>query len=258
MEQLKFSIGPYELFSSVIAGIPLLLAGFMLYHPISSLRDLVPIIVANSSWSIFLTLGLLSYILSGMVQGVTWRFFKALCRVFKVDYGHIGNVVIDRMNRMARDQGKHPAEIVPKEFEDRLALLLLNRIGDPKKLSSVDERLMPYVRKYDSQSAAVAESYMAIHIMYRNLSFGFLVLALAFVVNFFRIKGNIFEQSALPLLCLASSYLSIERSAAFKGWRLREILLSFYHLAAIEDVSRKQQTGEDVTARKKENELTKV
>ena len=36
MDQFKFSLGPFELFSSIVGGVPLLIAGCLLYSPIES------------------------------------------------------------------------------------------------------------------------------------------------------------------------------------------------------------------------------
>lgn len=229
MEQLKFSIGPYELFSSIIAGVPLSLAAFILYYPISSLRDLIPTIKNNSSFSILITLVMISYIIGGIQQGFTWQYFKITCNLLKKDYGHIGTSVMEKLGNMTRDEEQ--TNVGPLSFEGQVAALLVKKIGTPDTIAQIDERLMPYIRKRDFANASAAESYLAIHIMYRNLSFGFLVLTLVLVINIFRVQAHNFEQYLLPLLCAVASYVSLSRSVAFRRWRFREIILSFYYLA---------------------------
>ena len=66
MDQPKFSIGPYELFSSIIAGVPLLLAVVLIYRPISGLRDLIPTIRDSSTIPVAVTFILTVYILGGL------------------------------------------------------------------------------------------------------------------------------------------------------------------------------------------------
>jgi len=56
MDQPKFSIGPYELFSSIIAGAPLLLTGILIYQPISGARELILNIKGASSLPIAVAL----------------------------------------------------------------------------------------------------------------------------------------------------------------------------------------------------------
>ncbi|MEA5462741.1 hypothetical protein [Leptothoe sp. PORK10 BA2] len=67
MEQLKYSLGPFELFAAIIGGSPFVLAAILLYTPVASLADLVPVIQGNGSSggavAIALTLVLLSYII---------------------------------------------------------------------------------------------------------------------------------------------------------------------------------------------------
>jgi multisubunit Na+/H+ antiporter MnhB subunit len=67
--------------------------------------------------------------------------------------------------------------------------------------------------------------------MYSGLSFGFLLLALALVVNIFRTPSISFEQTMPPLISIVLRLAAFRRAVSFRKWRYREILLSFYHLA---------------------------
>src|SRR5215470_18057636 len=166
MDQPKFSIGPYELFSSIIAGVPLLLAVVLLYRPISGVRDLIPTIRDASSFPIAVTLILTVYILGGLSSLATWRYFLLLCRVFKMDYSYLGNTVLKKMAKIKPDLEK--VNIESLEFEDRLTALLLKKVGLIEQLNNLDARLMPYLRLYALPTSLVAESYLALHIMYRG------------------------------------------------------------------------------------------
>src|SRR5215510_124936 len=229
MDQPKFSIGPYELFSSIIAGVPLLLAGLLIYRPVSGARDFILTIKDTSSIPVAVTIILTTYILGGLSSFVTWRYFVLLCRVFKMDYSHMGNTVLQKMVKIKPDLVE--ARIESLEFEDRLTALLLKKFGLTENLNHLDARLTTYLRLYALPSTLVAESYMALHIMYRGLSFGFLVLALALVANIFRTPSVSFELVALPLISLVLCLSAFRRAVSFRRWRYREILLSFYHLA---------------------------
>jgi hypothetical protein len=237
MDQPKFSIGPYELFSSIIAGAPLLLTGILIYQPISGARDLILTIKDASSIPVAVALILGAYILGGLSSFVTWRYFLLLCRVFKMDFSYLGNMVIKNMAKIKPDLDK--ARIGSLEFEDRLAVLLLKKVGHIENLNHLDARVTSYLRLHAIQTTLVAESYLAQHIMYRGLSFGFLLLALGLVANIFRTPSVSFEQIMLPFISLVLSLAAFRRAVSFRRWRYREILLSFYHLAFGEQQNQK-------------------
>ena len=232
MDQPKFSIGPYELFSSIIAGVPLLLTGILIYQPISGARDLTLTIKDASSFPVAAALILSAYILGGISSFVTWRYFVLLCRVFKMDYSYLGNLVLEKMAKIKPNLDK--AHIESLEFEERLAALLLKKVGFIQNLNHMDARLATYLRLYALPTSLVAESYLAQHIMYRGLSFGFLLLSLALVANIFRTPSVSFEQITLPFISFILCLASFRRAVSFRRWRYREILLSFYHLAIVE------------------------
>jgi len=229
MDQPKFSIGPYELFSSIIAGVPLLLTVILIYQPISGARDLIASIKDASSFPVAAALILSAYMLGGLSSYVTWRYFLLLCRVFKMDYSYLGDTVLKKMAKIKPDLDKMNIESL--EFEDRLAALLLKKVGLIENLNHLDARLATYLRLYAPPTVLVAESYLAQHIMYRGLSFGFLLLALTLVANIFRAPSISFEQITLPFISLVLCLAAFRRAVSFRSWRYREILLSFYHLA---------------------------
>jgi hypothetical protein len=228
MDQPKFSIGPYELFSSIIAGAPLILTGILIYQPISGARELILNIKGASSLPVAVALILSAYIVGGLSSFVTWRYFLLLCRVFKTDYSYFGTTVLNKMAKIKPDLDK--ARIESLDFEDRLAVLLLKKVGPIEKLNHLDAQVASYLRLYAHQTILVAESYSAQHIMYRGLSFGFLLLALALVGNVFRMPSISFEQIMLPFISFVLCLAAFRRAVSFRRWRYREILLSFYHM----------------------------
>lgn len=227
MEQLKYTLGPFELFAAIIGGSPFVLAGILLYNPVKTLADLVPLVQKSGTVAIALTLLFLCYIIGGSIQGLTWRYFVKLCSLLKKDYLFLANEITQRHQAL-------PMQIVDGEasqleFNDRLVLQLRHHIGIPKKLDWMNSRLKAYLREHNSPSVAVAESLIASHIMYRNLSLGCLVLCMVSGINGIRL-GSPLPLVPIPVLGYGA-YLMFWQSVSFKKWQNRELLLGFYFAA---------------------------
>jgi hypothetical protein len=233
MEQLKFALGPYELFAAIIGGFPFLLAGVLIYHPIASLQSLVPVIQNNATVAIAITVVFLSYILGGSVQGMSWRYFLALCKLFKRDHRYFGDV-LNPKDPAAVQRASHFDRMT---FEERLGHLLQKKLGVAASGDRLDTLLMPYLRQHNLQSVMVAESHLATHIMYRSLSLGMLLIGFILVINLFRVQTLSFEQWILPLIAIAFAYITFHRAVTFKRWHNREILLGFYFTALPKELS---------------------
>ena len=225
MDKLKFALGPYEVLASIIGGSPLVLAIFLLYNPSGSLQNTFLNIKDELSLTFVFLTGFCSYILGGTIQGITWKYFLLLCRVFRQDYRYFGNMIGVRDTAIA--QMPEPVAVKTLDFEDKLVLRLREKIGIPEKQRWMNARLSAYLKAYGSEAVATSESYLASHIMHRNLSFGFLLLPVAILVNFLQ-SGFSFERILLVLLFLFLSYVSFFRSLSFKKWQNRELLLGFY------------------------------
>ena len=225
MDKLKFALGPYEVFSAIIGGSPLILALFLLYNPVGNLQDTFLSVKDELSFPLVLLIGFCSYILGGSIQGITWRYFLLLCKAFRKDYSYFGNMIEERNAALA--QTYEPAVIAALDFEDKLVLRLRDKIGIPKNPNWIDSRLAAYLKAISSEAIATSESYLASHIMHRNLSFGFLLLPIVIVTNFFQ-GGFSFEKLMLIFLSLFIAYMSFFRALAFKRWQNRELLLGFY------------------------------
>ena len=235
MEQLKNSLGPYELFAAIIGGSPFILAGILIYHPVESLAELVPVIQGSGTVAIALTNLLLSYIIGGTLQGLTWRYFLLLCRLFNKDYLYFGNQLVERDRALTQQA---PPDKSSLEFEDRLVLQLRQKIGIPKKLDWMNSRLRSYLRERNSPSVAASDTLIASHIMYRNLSLGCLVLCLVSFVNAIRL-GALEPLMLIPILGYGA-YLMFWQSVSFKKWQNRELILGFYFAAT-------KETGDEAT-----------
>ncbi|MEM9162123.1 MAG: hypothetical protein AAGC54_03525 [Cyanobacteria bacterium P01_F01_bin.4] len=224
MEQFKFSLGPYEIFAAIIGGIPFFLAGCLLYNPVSSLQDLVPIVQNNASIAIALVMLFISYILGSSVQNISWDYFLKLSKLFNINYRYFGDLVTRSKKLLITD-------VEPKSlaFEDQLVLLLRQKVGIPEKNSWLDARLTAYLREHNRQAAlSVVELRMANHIMYRGWSFGFFVLGVVLFINLFRTPTLTFEQWTLPFGALVFAYITFSRAVKLKQWHNRDLLLGFY------------------------------
>lgn len=229
MEQLKFALGPYEVFASIVGGSPLVLAIFMIYNPSDNLQDIFLLITNNLSIPVVFLIGFFSYMLGGSAQGITWKYFLFLCNWLRLDYSYLGPVIIERNTQLARlDQAPEPGSL---EFEDKLVLMLQEKVGIPKKIAWLDSRLAAYLKERGSQAVITAESYQANHIMYRNISFGCLLLLGVLLINLVRTQAFDFEDVALMIMFLTISYVTFFRSVSFKKWHNRELLLGFYFSA---------------------------
>lgn len=236
MDQLKYSLGPYELFAAIIGGSPFILAGFLIYNPVESLTDLVKVIqtsgASGGAVAIALTILFLSYIIGGTLQGLTWRYFLLLCRLFKREYLYFGNQLIERERALKHRDTQHESSL---EFEDRLVLELRQKIGIPKKLDWMNSRLRSYLRERNSPSVAVSDTLIASHIMYRNLSLGCLLLCVVSFVNAIRL-GSLEPLMMIPILGYGA-YLMFWQAVSFKKWQNRELILGFYFSATKETAS---------------------
>ena len=230
MDFFKFVLGPYEFFSSIIGGIPLVLAIFLLYNPAISVQELILTLQTDFSIQFLVVLFFFSYLLAGLIQGITWKLFLALCDVFGQSYHYFKDeLILERdqsLQAMGRDLDLHRLD-----FEDKLVLLLREKVGIPKNIGWIYSRLHAYLKENNRPSVVTADLYQATHIMYRNIFCGFLLISLVILLNLIRVRAFIFEQLALSVLFVLLAYVAFLRSASFKRWYSREVILGFYFAA---------------------------
>ncbi|MFQ4135973.1 hypothetical protein PGN35_006590 [Nodosilinea sp. PGN35] len=230
MDLFKFALGPYEFFAAIIGGVPLVIAIFLLYNPAVSLQDSIGLIQTSLSLQVLIALAFASYLLGGLAQGVTWKFFLALCNLCDRDIHYFPADTLLNRGEWLRGLAK---DIDPKtlDFESRLVLLLYDKIGMPTTMNHLYSRVCSYLKENNRPSLITADLYQATHIMYRNLSFGLLILGGVFLVNMLRAGAASFEQVALFLGALVLSGTAFVRAVSFKRWHAREVLLGFYFAA---------------------------
>jgi hypothetical protein len=233
MDQVKFALGPYEIFSSTVGGSPLVLALLLICNPSSNLQNLFLLVKNDLSIPGAVLIVFFSYILGGSLQGITWKYFLFLCNLFHQEYSYFGGMIAGTpLQQAPLPQASDLAAALDLEFEDKLVLLLREKVGIPKNLDWLNARLTAYLKERGSPAVITAESYLANHIMYRNMSFGFLLLPVVLIVNLLRTQVFAIEQPLLILLCIAISYMTFLRSLSFKKWHSRELVLGFYFSAS--------------------------
>lgn len=184
-------------------------------------------LLQSLSVSHILIIIMLSYILGGVISGFTWNYFKVLTRLvwwtnykfteseYLIESGQVKDLITKK-------------KFISMKTRERLSYLVKKQVGD-YDISSVIFLLLPYLRQYTPAAAAKAEYFMANKIMYRNLSFGFLLLTIALTQLAFKKQNLINAYSISSIATLLFSYLTILRSIVFYQWWSREILLGFYH-----------------------------
>jgi len=232
MDQFKVSIGPFELFSYFISGLPLLLALYIWYFPLFTIEQIGAEFLKYSSLSILLIIVVASYLLGALLSGFTWRYFKVLHLVFKFmikhEHEYVEKALLKGLNEIKEKLSKE--QFFSLTYEDRLAYMVKQLIGSAKH-RWVLARLMSFLRQNGVVIAAIADSYIANHIMYRSLSFGFLMLTIALIRSVV-LKGIIWDHHTFySIITLIFSIMAFLRSITFKHWWAREILTGFYSIA---------------------------
>jgi hypothetical protein len=231
MKSLNFSLGPFEIFAAIMGGLPLFFACFLLYHPTGSLQDLVPIVRQNASVAIAVVILSFSYVLGGVAQSPSWRYFLLLCKLFRQDFNYFGHNPIQESNKRLLQAGM-PLSLEALSFEDKLVVLLHKELDIQQETGWMAGRLKAYLREREKQSVLNdSERYLATHIMYRTWSLGFFAMSAVLVFNLFRVSPLTFELWLLPWGAIAFAFLTFYNAVKFKRWHSRELLLGFYFAA---------------------------
>lgn len=135
----------------------------------------------------------------------------------------------------AKRKTKIPESLDSKEFlnlsfEKRLAYLTNLQIGKTY-ISWVEHRILPLIRSKCPENANVAENYMALHIMFRNLWIGLSILTIVSISGAFFHSSELLIYMIVAILLFFASLISFKRALLFHSWWSREIIFAFYHLA---------------------------
>ena len=225
METFKYSIGPFEIFSSFISGIPIVFASYLLFIPKAKLS--LDTLILKATFSNLMLLIILCYLVGGVISGISYPYFKIFSKILKRDYLLIEKSFLRNIDKVRNEYSKE--EFNELILEDRIAYLTKIYIGTCK-LSWVNDRILPYIRLKNWAMAQNAQNHIAFNIMYRNLSFGFLILTISILIFLFFNKAFTFFNIIFPILTFVISLLAISRALTFRLWYSREILLTFYYL----------------------------
>lgn len=225
MDQFKFSLGPYELFSSIISGVPLLVAIYLGFSGDFSV-ELEPLSwLGEVSFAAFITVAVLSYFTGAVMSGFSFKYFKMLSGIVKEDYRKTERKLLKELSTVAVSN----SSLEDEHFETRLAYMVKKQLGDTP-YRWVCPRLMPYLRKHAPHLGAHADQLMAQKIMLRNISFGFFVLAITLLVKVLVFDYGFVQLYIVSLICFYVAFFSFKRALTFRGWWARDILYSFYHV----------------------------
>ncbi len=226
MDQFKFSLGPYELFSSIISGIPLLAAIYLRFLGDLSVESEPLSWMGDVSFTTVVIVAVLSYFTGAIMSGFSFKYFKLLSRIVKRDYRKTERTLLQELNTHEASSSSCNDE----HFESRLAYLVRKQLGDTP-YRWVCPRLMPYLRKHAPHLGAHADQLMAQKTMLRNISFGFFVLAITLLIKVLVFDYTYVQIYIVSLICFYVAFFSFKRALTFRGWWARDILYSFYHVA---------------------------
>ena len=102
MNQLKYSLGPFEVFSSFISGLPLLLSFYILYNREFSLARFNSTILMNSSFADLLLLTLISYVLGALISGISYPYFKFMGKLLGRDFLYFEKQILRNWDKLIR------------------------------------------------------------------------------------------------------------------------------------------------------------
>ncbi len=225
MESIKSSIGPFEIFSSFISGIPIVFSFYLIFIPGAKLE--LNELILKATFSNLTLIIIICYLIGGSISGISYKYLKLCAKILRKDHLAIEKSFLENIDNIKTKYSKD--EFLEMYLEDRIAHLVKVHIGI-SKLSWVNDRLLPYIQKKDFKSAQKAQNHVAISIMYRNLSLGFLILTISIIIFLILNKAYGSLYYIFPVLSLVFSYLAINQAISFRHWWSRDVLLSFYYL----------------------------
>lgn len=228
MDQLKFSLGPHEIFSMFFSGIPLMLSIYILMTPANELSKVNLNVLNNISLTSFLGIIIASSILGGLISGITWIYFKVISRVFRVDYSKLEKKLLENFDTINIIINKE--DFLKLNYNDRLTYMIKHHIGAGSKFPWANFRLLPYVRKVGGSIIDTIDYQIATHLMYRNLSFGFLLVSVTSIIRLLTTPSIFFIYLSIASIALILSIVAFLRAIVHRQWWVRDGLNGFYNV----------------------------
>lgn len=230
MEQAKVLITPFELFSSTIGGITIVVAAILLYKGISDIHVLHSFIHQSIDIKNLVLLIFMSFLFGGLSAGITYKIYKKISSLLKMNnkYYDISRENIIKFNEID-DLSKK--DFLLLSHVDKIGYLLSRRVNNIESFYKSIISTIPYIRQHDIYAVRLIEHNLAQHIMYRGLFFGFSLMGGAILFNMIKFSSYNYDSFLFFALTIIASILSFYKCANFLKWHRREIMNSFYQIA---------------------------
>jgi hypothetical protein len=228
MDQLKFSLGPREIFSMLFSGIPLLLGIYVLMTPTNELSNVDLNALNNISITSFLAIIIASSILGGLISGITWNYFKIISKIFRIDYSKLEKKLLESFDEININIKKE--EFLNLNYNKRLTYMIKQHIGPETKEPWANFRFLPYIREFGGSLINTIDYHNATHIMYRNLSFGFLIVIVTSIIRLLTSPSIFYIYLSIASVALILSIVAFLRAIVHRHWWVREGLNGFYNV----------------------------
>lgn len=231
MQQARILITPYELFSSAFGGVTIVMAIILMYSDITDFPSLYELMKTSITIKDIIVMFIASYLLGGLTAGITFRIYNFVRKIFKMNnkYYEINISNIQKFHEDLKVLSKQ--EFMQLQYLERLSYLLSKKVNNINSFYKSIISVIPYIRKQDLLSARSIDHHMAQHIMYRGISFGFILMAGVIAFKIYQLEVMSVDSIIFLFVILLGSVASFTKSHNFIRWHRREILNSFYQIA---------------------------
>lgn len=228
MDQIKHYIGPFEIFSGFISGLPFLLFVNIIWKREFDFNIFFSNIILDSTLSNLIFLVVTSYLVGIIAAPISYRYFKYAGKMLGMNYLLVEEILLGDWDRPFRELSVN--EFLDLPFEKRITYLVKRRYGKLNKMSHLNDYLVTYLRQDAVANAVKADGFIARNIMLRNISLGFLLLSLAFVYLLIMVKQPWICNVIFAVSSLTLSFVTLQQAHTFRHWWTREAILGFYNL----------------------------
>lgn len=234
VQQTRSLITPFELFSSILGGITIVIAVLLLYKPIVTFDGLYLFLMTGISLKEIIFYVFLSYFAGSLTGSLTFSIYKLIEKKFKLNsnYYNINTKIVN--NYIKKRLILSQEDFFSLEYVDRVAYLLSRKTNITESFYRCIISIIPYIRKNDPDAIRYIDNHIAQHIMQRGLSLGFLLIALVTAYNIGAQQEYSLSSFAFLMASVIASIVSFKKCHNHIRWHRREILNSFYNLAANE------------------------
>ena len=172
----------------------------------------------------------MSFLFGGLTASITYNIYKKLSSLLKMNNKYY-DISRDNIIKFSNADDLSKKDFLLLSHVDKIGYLLSRRVNNIESFYKSIISTIPYIRQHDPYAAKIIEHNMAQHIMYRGLSFGFFLMALAILSNMIRFDNYNYASAIFLILTMTASILSFYKCANFLKWHRREIMNAFYQIA---------------------------